>query len=271
MDPAALASSEAADQSEVDNRPSLDAKLKALDASIKSKVKKTPTKKRKSASKEDGIYKPPADEEEDELEFIKEKPKKKRKSTGKKATNVEPANDQPGSEIGHGKMDKTNTKKQDNSEQYTLEEALNLPLPGRPSMDTLDPINEEDNVVAAPRVDSTNSLVPSQHDSAIGTADAESIHVRTEPLKSILVNRYETARPTSRGSNKRPSSSQRRSSPPPDTVYTKPTPVTSEKHHIVTATPGVGSVPVLPTALEKVTDDQVGAANNQWDWPDDVF
>ena len=271
MDPAALASSEAADQSEVDNRPSLDAKLKALDASIKSKVKKTPTKKRKSASKEDGIYKPPADEEEDELEFIKEKPKKKRKSTGKKATNVEPANDQPGSEIGHGKMDKTNTKKQDNSEQYTLEEALNLPLPGRPSMDTLDPINEEDNVVAAPRVDSTNSLVPSQHDSAIGTADAESIHVRTEPLKSILVNRCETARPTSRGSNKRPSSSQRRSSPPPDTVYTKPTPVTSEKHHIVTATPGVGSVPVLPTALEKVTDDQVGAANKQWDWPDDVF
>jgi hypothetical protein len=280
MDPAALASSEAADQSEVENRPSLDAKLKALDASIKSKVKKTPTKKRKSASKDDGICKPPANEEEDELEFVKEKPKKKRKSTGKKAANVEPANDQPGSEIGHDKMNKTNTKKQDSSKQNDIDQAPDLPPPGRPSMDTLDPINEEDNIVVAPRVDSTNSLVPSQHDSAICAADAESIHVRTEPLKSILVNRHETARPSSRGSNKRPSSSgsnkrpsssQRRSSPPPDTVYTKPTLVTIEKHHIVTATPGVGSVPVLPTALEKPTDAQAGAGSKQWDWPDDVF
>lgn len=271
MDPAALASPEAADQSEVENRPSLDAKLKALDASIKSKVKKTPTKKRKSASKDDGIYKPPAYEEEDEFEFVKEKPKKKRKSTGKKATNVESANDQSGSEIGHGKMHKTNTKKQDSSKQHAIEQTTELPPPSRPSMDTLDPINEEDNIVVAPRVDSTNSLVPSQHDSAICAADAEAIHIRTDPLKSILVNRYETARPSSRSSNKRPSSSQRRSSPPPDTVSTKPTLVTIEKDHIITATPGVGSVPVLPTALEKVADVQAGAGNKQFEWPDDVF
>ncbi|CAC9886518.1 unnamed protein product [Aureobasidium pullulans] len=85
MDPAAIASSEAADQSDVENRPSLDAKLKALEASVKSRHnKKTPTNKRKSASKDDAIYKPPADEEEDELEYVKEKPKKKRKSTGKR-------------------------------------------------------------------------------------------------------------------------------------------------------------------------------------------
>ncbi|KAI4746096.1 hypothetical protein E4T50_03584 [Aureobasidium sp. EXF-12298] len=271
MDPAALASSEAADQSEADNRPSLDAKLKALDATIKLKVKKTPTKKRKSASKDDGIYKPPADEEEDELEFVKEKPKKKRKSTGKKAANVESANDQPGPEDGHGKMNKTNTKKQDSSKQHVADQSTDLPPPGRPSMDTLDPINEEDNIAVAPRVDSTNSLVPSQHDSAFGNADTDSIYVRTDPLKSILVNKYETARPTSRGSNKRPSSSQRHSSPPPDTVYTKPTLVSIEKHHIVTATPGVGSVPALPTALDQTTDTQAGAGNKQWDWPDDVF
>jgi hypothetical protein len=271
MDPAALASSEAADQSEVENRPSLDAKLKALDASIKSKVKKTPTKKRKSALKDDGIYKPPAYEEEDELEFVKEKPKKKRKSTGKKATNVESANDQSGSEIGHGKMNKTNTKKQDSSKQHTIDQTTDLPAPSRPSMDTLDPINEEDNIVVAPRVDSTNSLVPSQHDSAICAADAEAIHVRTDPLKSILVNRYETARPSSRSSDKRPSSSQRRSSPPPNTVYTKPTLVAIEKDHIITATPGVGSVPVLPTALDKTADAQAGAGNKQFEWPDDVF
>jgi hypothetical protein len=271
MDPAALASSEAVDQSEVENRSSLDAKLKALDASIKSKVKKTPTKKRKSASKDDGIYKPPAYEEEDELEFVKEKPKKKRKSTGKKATNVDSANDQSGSEIGHGKMNKINTKKQDSSKQHAIDDAIELPPPSRPSMDTLDPINEEDNIVVAPRVDSTNSLVPSQHDSAICAADAEAIHVRTDPLKSILVNKYETARPSSRSSNKRPSSSQRRSSPPPDTVYTKPTLVTIEKDHIITATPGVGYVPVLPTALDKTTDAQAGAVNKQFEWPDDVF
>ncbi|KEQ65434.1 uncharacterized protein M437DRAFT_73354 [Aureobasidium melanogenum CBS 110374] len=77
MDPAALASSEIADQSEAENRPSLDDKLRAIDASIKSRIKKTPTKKRKSASKDDDTYKPPAHEEEDELEYIKEKPKKK--------------------------------------------------------------------------------------------------------------------------------------------------------------------------------------------------
>ncbi|KAI4843111.1 hypothetical protein E4T44_06924 [Aureobasidium sp. EXF-8845] len=260
MDPAAIASSEAVDQSEVGDRPSLDSKLKALDASIKSKVKKTPTKKRKSASKDDGIYKSPAYEEEDELEFVKEKPKKKRKSTGKKATNVESANDQSGSEIGHGKMHKTNTKKQDSSKQHAIEQTTELPPPSRPSMDTLDPINEEENIVVAPRVNSTNSLVPSQHDSAICAADAEAIHVRTDPLKSILVNKYEAARPSSRSSSKRPSSSQRRSSPPPDTVYTKPTLVTIEKDHIITATPGVDSVPVLPTALDKTTDIQVGAA-----------
>jgi hypothetical protein len=271
MDPAALASSEAADQSEVEDRPSLDAKLKALDASIKSKVKKTPTKKRKSASKDDGIYKPLAYEEEDELGFVKEKPKKKRKSTGKKATNVESANDQSGSEIGHGRMKKTNTEKQDSSKQHAIDQTTDLAPPSRPSMDTLDPINEEDNIVVAPRVDSTNSLVPSQHDSAICAADVEAIHVRTDPLKSILVNRYETARPSSRGSNKRPSSSQRRSSPPPDTVYTKPALVIIEKDHIITATPGVGSVPVLPTALDKIADAQAGAGNKQFEWPDDVF
>ncbi|CAD0112888.1 unnamed protein product [Aureobasidium uvarum] len=273
MDPAALASSEVADQSETENRPSLDAKLRALDASIKSKTQKTPTKKRKSSSKDDGTYKPPADDEEDELEFVKEKPKKKRKSTGKKAANVEPAINQPGPDVGHGSMNKTNTKKQDSSKHHPTDQAVDLLASGRSSLDTLDPINEEDNIVVAPRVDSTNSLVPSQHDSAISTADAESIHVRTDPLKSILVNKYETARPTSRGSNKRPSSSQRRSSPPPDAVYTKPTLVTIEKHHIVTATPGVGSVPALPTALEKATEEQTdaGAGKQQWEWPEDVF
>jgi hypothetical protein len=205
------------------------------------------------------------------LEFVKEKPKKKRKSTGKKATNVESANDQSGSEIGHGKMNKTNTKKQDSSKQHTIDQTTDLPAPSRPSMDTLDPINEEDNIVVAPRVDSTNSLVPSQHDSAICAADAEAIHVRTDPLKSILVNRHETARPSSRSSDKRPSSSQRRSSPPPNTVYTKPTLVAIEKDHIITATPGVGSVPVLPTALDKTADAQAGAGNKQFEWPDDVF
>ncbi|KAG9691850.1 hypothetical protein KCU95_g7714, partial [Aureobasidium melanogenum] len=273
MDPAALASSEIADQSEAENRPSLDDKLRAIDASIKSRTKKTPTKKRKSASKDDGTYKPPAHEEEDELEYIKEKPKKKRKSTGKKAAIVEPANEQPGPKTGHGKMNKTNTKKQDSSKQNATEQPIEVPPPGRASLDTLDPINEEDNIIVAPRVDSTNSLAPSQHDSAISTADAESIHGRTESLKSILVNKYETARPTSRGSNKRPSSSQRRSSPPPDAIYTKPTHVTIQKEHIVTATPGVGSVPALPTALGKVTAEKAdaGAGNKQWDWPDDVF
>ncbi|KAG9540788.1 hypothetical protein KCU84_g23201, partial [Aureobasidium melanogenum] len=184
MDPAALASSEVVDQSEAENRPSLDDKLRAIDASIKSRTKKTPTKKRKSASKDDGIYKPPADEEEDELEYIKEKPKKKRKSTGKKAATVEPANEKPGPEIGHGKMNKTNTKKQDSSKQHATEQPVEVPPLGRASLDTLDPINEEDNIVVAPRVDSTNSLVPSQHDSAISTADAESIHGRTDSLKS---------------------------------------------------------------------------------------
>ncbi|KAI4716501.1 hypothetical protein E4T48_07311 [Aureobasidium sp. EXF-10727] len=265
MDPAALASSEVADQSEAENRPSLDAKLKALDASIKSKTKKTPTKKRKSSSKDDGTYKPPADEEEDELEFVKEKPKKK--------PNVEPAINQPVPDVGHGSMNKTNTKKQDSSKHRSTDQAIDLLPPGRSSLDTLDPINEEDNIVVAPRVDSTNSLVPSQHDSAISTADAESIHVRTDPLKSILVNKYETVRPTSRGSNKRPSSSQRRSSPPPEAIYTKPTLVAIEKHQIVTATPGVGSVPALPTALEKTTEEQTGAGagKQQWEWPDDVF
>ncbi|KAG9755333.1 hypothetical protein KCU73_g5472, partial [Aureobasidium melanogenum] len=273
MDPAALASSEVADQSEAENRPSLDDKLRAIDASIKSRTRKTPTKKRKSASKDDGTYKPPADEEEDELEYIKEKPKKKRKSTGKKAANVEPANEQPGPEIGHGKMNKTNTKKQDSSKQHATEQPIDIPPLGRASLDTLDPINEEDNIVVAPRVDSTNSLVPSQHDSAISTADAESIHERTDSLKSILVNKYETARPTSRGSSKRPSSSQRRSSPPPDAIYTKSSLVTIQKEHIVTATPGVGSVPALPTTLNKVTAEKAdsGAGNKQWDWPDDVF
>ncbi|KAG9946355.1 hypothetical protein KCU85_g6638, partial [Aureobasidium melanogenum] len=273
MDPAALASSEIADQSEAENRPSLDDKLRAIDASIKSRIKKTPTKKRKSASKDDGTYKPPAHEEEDELEYIKEKPKKKRKSTGKKAAIVEPANEQPGPKTGHGKMNKTNTKKQDSSKQNATEQPIEVPPPGRASLDTLDPINEEDNIIVAPRVDSTNSLAPSQHDSAISTADAESIHGRTESLKSILVNKYETARPTSRGSNKRPSSSQRRSSPPSDAIYTKPTHVTIQKEHIVTATPGVGSVPALPTALGKVTAEKAdaGAGNKQWDWPDDVF
>ncbi|THY29132.1 hypothetical protein D6D01_03643 [Aureobasidium pullulans] len=254
MDPAAIASSEAADQSDMENRPSLDAKLKALEASVKSRHnKQTPTKKRKSASKDDAIYKPPADEEEDELEYVKEKPKKKRKSTGKKAATAEPANEQPGSDVGHGKMIKTNTKKQDNSKQQATEEVIDHNAVGRSSLDTLDPINEEDNVLVAPRVDSTHSLVPSQHDSACFDADAESIHVRTEPLKSILVNKHETVRPSSRGSNKRPSSSQRRSSPPPSAVYTKPTLVAIEKHHVITVTPGVGSVPAMPTTTLKTT------------------
>ncbi|THZ31088.1 hypothetical protein D6C91_00911 [Aureobasidium pullulans] len=276
MDPAAIASSEAADQSDVENRPSLDAKLKALEASVKSKhSKKTPTKKRKSASKDDAIYKPPADEEEDELEYVKEKPKKKRKSTGKKAATAEPANEQPGSDVGHGKMIKTNTKKQDNSEQQATGEVIDHNAVGRSSLDTLDPINEEDNILVAPRVDSTHSLVPSQHDSAYSNADAESIHVRTEPLKSILVNKHETVRPSSRGSNKRPSSSQRRSSPPPSAVYTKPTLVAIEKHHVITVTPGVGSVPAMPTTTLKttLTEEQAsaGAGSKQWDWPEDVF
>ncbi|KAI5194649.1 hypothetical protein E4T38_09480 [Aureobasidium subglaciale] len=274
MDPAAIASSEVGNQSETEDRPSLDAKLSALEASHKQNVKKTPSKKRKSAAKDDGIYKPPADEEEDELEIVKEKLKKKRKSTSKKAATVKPANDQPETDVGHGKKNKTNTKKQESSKQHATEQVQDVAPIGRSSLDTLDPINEEDNIVFAPRVDSTMSLVPSQHDSAISATDAEAIHVRTDPLKSILVNKYETARPTSRGSNKRRSSSQHRSSSPPFAAYQKPSLVAIEKHHIVTATPGVGSVPALPTsALEKATEQEAGAGitKEQYEWPEDVF
>ncbi|KAI5207741.1 hypothetical protein E4T39_01816 [Aureobasidium subglaciale] len=274
MDPAAIVSSENGNQTETEDRPCLDAKLSLLEASHKHNVKKTPSKKRKSASKDDGIYKPPADEEEDELEFVKEKPKKKRKSTSKQAATVEPANDQPETDVGHGKKNKTNTKKQESSKQHASDQLTDLTPIGRSSLDTLDPINEEDNIVFAPRVDSTMSLVTSQHDSAISAADAEAIHARNNSLKSILVNNYETTRPTSRGSNKRPSSSQRRSSPPPFAVYQKPSLVTIEKHHIVTVTPGVGSVPALPTsALEKATEKEASAdvAKEQYEWPEDVF
>lgn len=266
MDPAALASSDPADHSEAENRPSLDARLKALDASVKSRTKQ-PAASKKRKSKDDLTYKPPKnddDDDEDELEHIKEKPKKKRKSTGNKATTVEPASKQPGSDVGHGELIKANSKQQDSTKPQTA----------RSSMDSLDPIDEEGNIVVAPRP------IPSH------IADEQPTHARndshSQTLKSILVNKHETVRPSSRGSNKRPSSSQRHSSPPPSAAFVKPAHIAVETRHGITVTPGVGSVPAMPTIgvvvpkipttdVNKVTEEQADAGAKDWDWPEDVF
>ena len=206
LDPASLVSSDPADQSEVETHPSLDARLKTPDTSVKAKGKKpVSSKKRKStATKDDQAHKPPMNEQEDESESVKDKPKKKRKSTGTKAINVEAANEKPGSEDGQGRLksSKTNTKQQEIREpqvELAQPDDDNGTTGARASMETLDPIHEEDLIVVASRVASRTT--PSYHD-----AETASMPSRTGSLKSILVNKHETGLNTSHAVWRGPSS-----------------------------------------------------------------
>ncbi|GAB7357421.1 hypothetical protein MBLNU459_g8349t1 [Dothideomycetes sp. NU459] len=307
MDPTSLLTAQPDEPNTSTGYGDLDTKLKALDAVNKTKPsRKTGTKKRKSGSNDDKLYKPGRDDDDDtDSDVPKEKTKKKRRSATK---TIEPIKNKKSAKssgpVSKGKKTVA-TEIPETTETTTVIEPLHElpeirvepadsceiieipsdneePARGRTSMDSqsgpLEPIYEEDAIVVTSKHDSGVS-VTSIHASHLRNTSRSSMRSFTTRTRSTSPKKVNTAS-VSTSSQIRPSRSRgrgrgRSTSPPPLAACSKDTESVDD---LVSATPGVGSVPEMPILGVQASGGAEGeksgtnaASNARFEWPDDVF
>lgn len=299
MDPATLFSAPIQDATTPAEYEDLDTRLKGLDANVKiNPAKKSGNKKRKSGSKDDGLYRPGRDEGDDSdfSDAPKSKFKKKRKSAGKavessKTKKISKSNNPvaKGKKSAASKPAPPVQAPQPSPPAIRIEAADTNEIIDIPSDDnsnstsSSDPSPEREHEHHQPRTsldgqtgplepiyEEETTVIASKHDSGISMTSTHSLHVVRNTSRSKTTT-------TPRFGNRSRSTSPTKTSHAGHGRSTSPQPVMQllgvgeAVDGAVTVMPGVGSVPEMPMLVGESGVETDAGRKAGWEWPDDVF